>query len=108
MSVHEVGAHGAVAWAMSPTTVIEPDSERRVSIRSCMGERSWTSSTTMWPYLRSPSSALPAAGPEQGPGLVDQGGIGRGPGHLLERRRPGPVQQELLLVGQDARGRRRR
>jgi len=34
MSVHEDGAHGAVAWAMSPTTVIDPDRERRVNIRS--------------------------------------------------------------------------
>ena len=65
MSVHDAGAQGAVAWAMSPTTVIEPDSERRVSIRSCMGERSWTSSTTMWPYLRTPSSPLPLRGPSR-------------------------------------------
>ena len=65
MSSHDAGAHGAVAWAMSPTTVIEPDSERRVSIRSCMGERSCTSSTTMWPYLRTPSSALPLRGPSR-------------------------------------------
>ena len=65
MSAHEPGAHGAVAWAMSPTTVIEPDSERRVSIRSCMGERSCTSSTTMWPYLRTPSSAPPFRGPSR-------------------------------------------
>ncbi len=42
-------AHAPVAWAMSPTTVIEPLSERRVSMRSCMGERSCASSTTMWP-----------------------------------------------------------
>ena len=42
-------AHAPVDWAMSPTTVIEPLSERRVSIRSCIGERSWASSTTMWP-----------------------------------------------------------
>jgi len=38
-----------VDWAMSPTTVMEPLSDRRVSIRSCMGERSWASSITMWP-----------------------------------------------------------
>ena len=42
-------AHWPVAWAMSPTIVIEPLSERRVSICSCIGERSWASSTTMWP-----------------------------------------------------------
>ena len=42
-------AQAPVAWAMSPTTVIEPLSERRASMRSCMGERSWASSTTMWP-----------------------------------------------------------
>jgi hypothetical protein len=34
---------------MSPTTVIEPFSERRASMRSCIGERSCASSTTMWP-----------------------------------------------------------
>ena len=65
MSSHDDGAHGAVAWAMSPTTVIDPASERRVSIRSCMGDRSWTSSTTMWPYLRSGSSAPPLRGPSR-------------------------------------------
>ena len=42
-------AHCPVAWAMSPTTVIEPLSDRRSSIRSCIGERSCASSTTMWP-----------------------------------------------------------
>ena len=66
MSDHERGAHGAVAWAMSPTTVIEPDSERRVSIRSCMGERSCTSSTTMWPYLRTPRRRRRGAGRADG------------------------------------------
>ena len=43
------GPTGPVAWAMSPTTVIEPESDRRASMRSCIGERSCTSSTTMWP-----------------------------------------------------------
>ena len=52
--------------------------------------------------LAQPVLGAPRPGPEQGPGLVDQRGIGRGPGDLLERRRPGPVQQELLLVRQDA------
>ena len=100
MSAHERGAHGAVAWAMSPTTVIEPDSERRVSIRNCMGERSWTSSTTMWPYLRSPSSALPVRGPEQVAGLVDQGGVGRRPGHRLEATPTGGGTSRCLLLGE--------
>ena len=43
------GAWGPVAWAMSPTTVIDPFSERRAAIRSCIGVRSCTSSMTMWP-----------------------------------------------------------
>ena len=34
---------------VSPTMVIEPLSERRSSMRSCIGERSCASSTTMWP-----------------------------------------------------------
>ena len=38
------GASGPVAWAMSPTTVIEPLSERRAAMRSCIGVRSCTSS----------------------------------------------------------------
>ena len=42
-------AHTPVAWAMSPTTVIEPLSERRSSMRSCIGDRSCASSTTMCP-----------------------------------------------------------
>jgi nicotinamide-nucleotide amidase len=40
-------AQAPVDWAMSPTTVMEPLSDRRVSMRSCIGERSWASSTTM-------------------------------------------------------------
>ena len=43
------GARAPVAWAMSPTTVMRPLSERRATIRSCIGVRSWTSSITMWP-----------------------------------------------------------
>ena len=56
MSSHPAGAQGPVACAMSPTTVMEPDSERRASMRNCMGERSCTSSTTMWPKARISSS----------------------------------------------------
>ena len=68
-SAHVSGASAPVAWARSPTTVSEPLSERRVAIFSCIGVRSWTSSTTMWPNVRisSASSTLPppcrAAGP---------------------------------------------
>ena len=43
------GASGPVAWAMSPTIVIDPFSERRVAILSCIGVRSCTSSITMCP-----------------------------------------------------------
>ena len=57
-------AHAPVAWAMSPTTVIEPLRDRRSSIRRSIGERSWISSTTMWPYVRTESSSLlPGRGP---------------------------------------------
>ena len=97
-------------------------------MRSCMGERSWTSSTTMWPKERMSSSVpeagarrrhgrggqalgpeagllgaplvgaagagpvrtgAPAAGPEDGAGLVDERGVGHRPGHLVERARCG-------------------
>ncbi len=37
---------------MSPTMVIDPLSDRRSIMRSCIGERSCASSTTMWPYVR--------------------------------------------------------
>ena len=40
-------------------------------------------------------------------GLVDEGGVGRRPGHVVERRRAGPPQQGQLLVRQDAPARRR-
>ena len=42
-------AAGAVACPMSPTMVIEPEIERRAIMRSCIAERSWTSSTTTCP-----------------------------------------------------------
>jgi hypothetical protein len=48
-SAHDDGAQLPVAWAMSPTMVMEPPRDRRPSMRSCMGDRSWASSTTMWP-----------------------------------------------------------
>ena len=49
MSSQPAGARDPVDWARSPTTVIDPDSDRRASMRSCMGVRSCASSTTMWP-----------------------------------------------------------
>ena len=52
---------------MSPTTVMEPESDRRASMRSCIGERSCTSSTTMWPKERI-SSSDPAAALAAGSG----------------------------------------
>ncbi len=67
MSSHPAGAQGPVACAMSPTTVMEPDSDRRASMRSCIGERSCTSSTTMWPKARmSSSDAVDALGAGSG------------------------------------------
>ena len=48
-SLHDWRRPGPVAWAMSPTTVIEPENDRRAIMRNCMGDRSWASSTTMWP-----------------------------------------------------------
>ncbi len=68
-SSQDWGAHGPVACAMSPTTVMEPESDRRASMRSCMGERSCTSSTTMWPKERI-SSSDPEAGLVTGTGDV--------------------------------------
>ena len=67
MSSQLAGAHGPVACAMSPTTVMEPDSERRASMRSCIGERSCTSSTTMCPKART-SSSDPSTGLVAGAG----------------------------------------
>ncbi len=67
MSSQPAGAHGPVACAMSPTTVMEPDSERRANMRSCIGERSCTSSTTMCPKART-SSSDPSTGLVAGAG----------------------------------------
>ena len=36
----------------SPTSVIEPDGQRRASIRHCIAVRSWASSTSTWPNVR--------------------------------------------------------
>ena len=44
-----VWAPGAVAWARSPSTVIDRDGHRRATARSSIAERSWASSTTAWP-----------------------------------------------------------
>ena len=54
---------------MSPTTVIDPESDRRASMRSCNGERSCTSSTTMCPKERISSSPVMEA-PAVGMGLA--------------------------------------
>ena len=48
-SLQSWGANGPVAWAISPTTVIAPLSDRRPTMRNCRGVKSCTSSTTMWP-----------------------------------------------------------
>ncbi|PPS79727.1 hypothetical protein BZZ08_06122 [Streptomyces sp. MH60] len=54
-------AHGVVPWARSPRTVSEPKAERRAMARHSIGERSWASSTTMWPQpsgcSRSPATS---------------------------------------------------
>ncbi len=44
-------AHGVVPCAMSPSTVTEPVEQRRPTARSCIGERSWASSSTTCPRL---------------------------------------------------------
>ena len=80
------GPTAPVAWAMSPTTVIDPDRDRRASMRSCIGDRSCTSSTTMCPYVRTPSASA----------RVGRLGLGRA-------RRPVPD----LLAGLGATGPRR-
>ena len=41
-----------MAWARSPSTVIDPEGARRAIMRNCIGVRSCASSTTMWPYVR--------------------------------------------------------
>ena len=89
---------------MSPTTVIEPDSDRRVSIRSCMGERSCTSSTTMWPYLRTPSSALPFRGPSRCRASSTSAASAGVQATSSKRRRARAVEELLLLGGQHAAG----
>jgi hypothetical protein len=48
-SSHDTWAPAAVAWARSPSTVIDAAGLRRARARSAMAERSWASSTTMWP-----------------------------------------------------------
>ncbi len=40
------------ACAISPTIVNDFIGQRRISKRHCMGESSWASSTTIWPYAR--------------------------------------------------------
>ena len=60
MSRQFAAAHGAVPWARSPSSVIEPCSLRRAIARACIGLRSWASSTTTCPKLCSRSSR-PAA-----------------------------------------------
>ena len=42
-------AQDPVPWATSPTTVSDPLRLRLEIMRSSMGERSWASSTQMWP-----------------------------------------------------------
>ena len=51
MSRQSVAAHGAVPWARSPSSVIEPCSLRRAIARHCIGDRSCASSTTTCPKL---------------------------------------------------------
>ena len=103
------GASAPVAWAMSPTTVIEPLSERRVAILSCIGVRSWTSSITMCPKVRisSASFGLPLLrrlGPEHLAGVVEQGDVGRRPAHVVDRVGPWAVERLVLGVVEHAVG----
>ena len=101
-SSQDAGAQYPVACAMSPTSVMEPDSERRPTIRSSMGERSCTSSTTMCPYdrllgARSENAAGRAA---SSPRPARQ--CRPRPRHLLDRGAPGSVQEVELGRAQDA------
>ena len=100
------GAHGPVAWARSPTTVSEPLSERRATILSCIGERSCTSSTTMWPYVRISSAlgdapALPRHRAEHLAGVVEQGDVRGGPAHVGDVVGARAVEGGDLVVVED-------
>ena len=48
-----------LAWPKSPTRVIEPDGQRRASMRHCIAVRSCASSTSTCPYVRSSPSSSP-------------------------------------------------
>ena len=48
-SSHDVCAAALVAWARSPSTVMDRFGERRPTIRNSMADRSWASSTTTCP-----------------------------------------------------------
>ena len=54
-------ADTAAAWAISPTIVKERDGPRRSSSRHCIGDSSWASSTTIWPYAQARSAAARSA-----------------------------------------------
>ena len=88
---------------MSPTTVIDPDSERRATIRSCIGDRSWASSTTTWPKVAGlvvASGAGPAPGrAQQGPGLVEQGDVARRSSAPRRRWPPGGRRSSRRSAG---------
>ena len=48
-TIPTIWAAGSVAWARSPSTVMEREGQRRAMARSSMADRSWASSTTAWP-----------------------------------------------------------
>ena len=94
-----------MACARSPTTVIEPLSERRVSIRSAIGVRSCASSTTMCPYVRISSGSEPLRdGPraEQRERFVEQRDVGVGPHDVVDVLGPGSHEQLGLALVEGA------
>ena len=55
-SAQEASAPGRLAWPGSPTSVIEPDGQRRASMRHCIAVRSCASSTSTCPNVRGSST----------------------------------------------------
>ena len=63
----------------------------------------------MWPYVRISSASstlppLPVRGPEDLPGVVEQGDVGRGPADVLDALGPWPMEGADLRLGERAGG----
>ena len=90
-------AQAPVDWAMSPTTVIEPLSDRRVEHaqlhrREVLGLVDHDVAVGAHLVVVAAGRLRPRRRPEQGPGLVEQRHVVDGPRDVVDRRRPGAVQ----------------